>query len=246
MISTSTIDLASLHGYQLQLQLASLSPHQLVIPVSSSGIGSNLTDHFIIPVNMTPAVITSSADQAPTQAGFIVQNVSAATENQGVVDSPRGVELAQALVQTDLSIPIPARDMTQEDLASANIQGNHAFAALILFRPNSSNFVSRDEQLFNVVVTIATFSTMGRMAGKGWGSCSTYAQLVLDSVESYNQRILYSSFVEHGGKCKKLRINSLPQLRALIFAVEKYVFLVISFCLISFQIYSRKITELFV
>ncbi|XP_065066633.1 cyclin-D-binding Myb-like transcription factor 1 isoform X2 [Rhopilema esculentum] len=122
LISTSTIDLASLHGYQLQLQLASLSPHQLVIPVSSSGIGSNLTDHFIIPVNMTPAVITSSADQTSTQAGFIVQNVSAATDNQGVVDSPRGVELAQALVQTDLSIPIPARDMTQEDLASANIQ----------------------------------------------------------------------------------------------------------------------------
>eukprot|EP00795_Rhopilema_esculentum_P013914 gene13914-4866_t len=98
LISTSTIDLASLHGYQLQLQLASLSPHQLVIPVSSSSIGSNLTDHFIIPVNMTPAVITSSADQTSTQAGFIVQNVSAATDNQGVVDSPRGVELAQALV----------------------------------------------------------------------------------------------------------------------------------------------------
>ena len=119
LINTSTIDLAALHGYQLQLQLASLSPHQLLIPVSSSGLTSNLSDHFIIPVNMTPAIITSSADQP----GFIVQNVTTATEDDDVIDSQQGVELTQAVVQTDMSIPVPAGEISQESLATANIEG---------------------------------------------------------------------------------------------------------------------------
>lgn len=125
LISASTIDLASLHGYQLQLQLASLSPHQLLIPVSSGGLNSNITDHFVIPVNMTPAIITSSADQTNAQTGFIVQNVTTTTDGSSVADNPRGVELAQALVQTDLSIPVPGGEMTRESLATANIEGSY-------------------------------------------------------------------------------------------------------------------------
>ena len=123
LITTSAIDLASLQGYQLQLQLASLPPHQLLIPVSSGGLTSNITDHFIIPVNMTPAIITSSADQTTAQTGFIVQNVTTATDNPSIADNERGVELAQALVQTDLSIPVPAGELSRESLVSANIQG---------------------------------------------------------------------------------------------------------------------------
>ena len=138
LINTSTIDLAALHGYQLQLQLASLSPHQLLIPVSSSGLTSNLSDHFIIPVNMTPAIITSSADQP----GFIVQNVSAATENDDVIDSQQGVELTQAVVQTDLSIPVPAGEISQESLAAANIEGK-TFHEKLCIRCESKKFYSK-------------------------------------------------------------------------------------------------------
>ncbi len=125
LINTSTIDLTPLQGYQLQFQLASLSPHQLFIPVNSTGIASNIADHFVIPVNMTSALITSGAtadqqQQQQSQTGFIVQNV---TDSHVVVSSSRHVELTQALVQTDLSIPIPAGEMSQENLTTANIEG---------------------------------------------------------------------------------------------------------------------------
>ena len=74
---------------------------------------------------MTPAIITSSADQTNAQTGFIVQNVTTTTDGSSVADNPRGVELAQALVQTDLSIPVPGGEMTRESLATANIEGSY-------------------------------------------------------------------------------------------------------------------------
>ncbi len=119
IMNASTIDLASLQGYQLQFQLASLSPHQLLIPVNST----NITDHFVIPVNMASAIITSAADQQTGQTGYIVHNVVPVTEHNDGLNSSRDVELTQALVQTDLSIPIPTGDLTQESLSAANMEG---------------------------------------------------------------------------------------------------------------------------
>ena len=72
---------------------------------------------------MTPAIITSSAEQA----GFIVQNVTSTSEHDEVIDSQQGVELTQAVVQTDLSIPIPTGEISQESLAAANIEGKQVF-----------------------------------------------------------------------------------------------------------------------
>ena len=80
---------------------------------------------------MTPAIITSTADQTNAQAGFIVQNVTTATDNPSMADNQRGVELTQALVQTDLSIPVPTGELTRESLASANIQGMYKLYFLL-------------------------------------------------------------------------------------------------------------------
>ena len=118
---------------------------------------------------MTPAIITSSADQTTAQAGFIVQNVTTATDSPGMADSQRGVELTQALVQTDLSIPVPTGELTRETLASANIQGMnfawlstyncpsvlaisllHEVSPLLLLTPwSESRFFNRDIKKIN-------------------------------------------------------------------------------------------------
>eukprot|EP00794_Sanderia_malayensis_P006061 gene6061-6763_t len=129
MINTSAIDLTPLQGYQLQFQLASISPHQILIPVNSTGMtSSNIGDHFVIPVNMTHAIITSTADQQlqqqPTShqtGGYIVHDVTTDVDNH-VNSNARNVELSQALVQTDLSIPIPAGEISEENLTAANIE----------------------------------------------------------------------------------------------------------------------------
>ena len=64
-----------------------------------------------------------SGDELSYQGGYVLQSVDDRNDSQGSGEGAKSVELTQTMVQTDLSIPIPSGEISQEDLTAANIEG---------------------------------------------------------------------------------------------------------------------------
>ena len=121
----SNLDLSNLH---LQFLTVPNTPQKLILqPMTPQSTSQSINDQFVLQLAPTTSPETSTSATGLSISGIHVDQgvITSPVEMSltGLQDEHRNISLSQSMVQTELSIPVDANELTPHELTTANMEG---------------------------------------------------------------------------------------------------------------------------